>query len=77
MKCKYCKNKKAILLECKYCKKGYCVSCIEIVKHECEKSHDCRKRKRDELEEEFEEGKLLTRVHKNRESSPSITKKKK
>ena len=51
MRCKYCKNKKAILLECKYCKKGFCVSCIEIVKHECQKSDDCRKRKRDELEE--------------------------
>ena len=42
---------KSILLECKYCEKGFCVSCIDIVKHECQKSDDCRKRKRDELEE--------------------------
>lgn len=51
MRCKYCKRKKAILLECKYCNIGYCSSCIEISRHECQKSEECRKRKRDELEE--------------------------
>lgn len=51
MKCKYCKSKKVMLLECKYCNKEFCVSCIEIIKHKCKKSDNCRKRKRDELEE--------------------------
>ena len=51
MRCKFCNCKKSILLECKYCEKGFCASCIDIVKHECQKSSDCRKRKRDELEE--------------------------
>ena len=38
-------------MRCKYCKIGYCSSCIEISRHECQKSEECRKRKRDELEE--------------------------
>jgi hypothetical protein len=50
MKCKNCRKKKSILLECKYCNIGFCGKCIELDIHNCKKIDECRKRKRDELE---------------------------
>ena len=49
MRCKFCKKKKSILLDCKYCKDEYCSKCIDIISHKCSNSDDCKKRKRDEL----------------------------
>ena len=66
MKCKYCKKKKSILLDCKYCNKEYCSSCIDIISHKCINLDDCKKRKRDELKErlflEKMEGEKLIKI---------------
>ena len=51
MRCKFCKKKKGILLDCRYCKEEYCTKCIDIISHKCSNSDDCKKRKRDELKD--------------------------
>ncbi len=50
MRCKNCRKKKSILLECKYCNIGFCSGCIELEIHKCKKIDECRKRKRETLE---------------------------
>ena len=50
MRCNFCKKKKSILLDCKYCKIDFCAKCIDILNHQCNNLDDCKKRKRDELE---------------------------
>lgn len=50
MKCKNCRKKKSILLDCNYCNIGFCGRCIELEIHKCKKIDECRKRKRDTLE---------------------------
>lgn len=50
MRCKFCKKKKSILLDCRYCKKDYCSKCIDIISHKCSNLDDCKKRKKNELE---------------------------
>jgi hypothetical protein len=50
MKCNNCRKKKSILLECKYCNIAFCSACIELDIHKCKKINECRKRKRETLE---------------------------
>ena len=50
MRCKNCRKKKSILLECRYCKIEFCTRCIELENHKCKKIDECRKIKRETLE---------------------------
>jgi predicted nucleic acid binding AN1-type Zn finger protein len=50
MRCEYCKKKKGMLLDCRYCKNEYCSKCICLENHKCKNIEDCKKRKRNELE---------------------------
>ena len=59
MKCKYCKKKKSILINCKYCKNEYCSNCINIIDHICKNADDCKKRKRYELENKLNSEKVI------------------
>lgn len=62
MKCDYCNKKKGILLDCIYCKNEYCSACISLEIHKCENIEDCKKRKRNELENKLN----LERSEKNK-----------
>tara|TARA_Y100000591_G_C21729143_1_gene643070 strand:- start:124 stop:327 length:204 start_codon:yes stop_codon:yes gene_type:complete len=59
MRCKFCKKKKSILIDCKYCKNEYCSKCINIIDHKCKNADDCKKRKRDELENKLNSEKVV------------------
>ena len=43
MRCKFCKKKRGILLDCRYCKEEYCAKCIDIISHKCSNLDDCKK----------------------------------
>ena len=51
-----------MLLDCRYCKNEYCSKCICLENHKCKNIADCKKRKRNELENKLN----LERSEKNK-----------
>ncbi len=53
-RCTNCKKKKgAYLLVCKCCNKKFCISCLDVMIHSCEKKEEYLQNKRKKLESEL------------------------
>ena len=60
MKCKFCKKKIGLLtFDCNYCNKSFCSKCRDVSSHKCPNIDDCKKRKRDELENKLYSEKVV------------------
>ena len=50
-RCKNCRKKKGVyLILCKCCNKKFCISCLDIITHNCKNKDEYLKKKREKLE---------------------------